>query len=123
MEHLTKGIVDERGAVVKHRFALLFAGAIAVLAGACAQPGTGYFRNDLNDDIIARVKIGQKDADVRAILGAPYQLMRFNNLESTAWDYMYKDTWGYWVAYSIMINDNGRVVDKVARRIEPSDPN
>ena len=108
---------------MKHRFALLFAGAITALAGACAQPGTGYYRADLNDDIIARVKIGQKDAEVRAILGAPYQLMRFENLESTAWDYMYKDIWGYWVAYSIMINDNGRVVDKVARRIEPSDPN
>jgi hypothetical protein len=47
--------------------------------------------------------------------------VRFDNLKSTAWDYLYRDTWGYWVDFSVMMGDNGLVVNKVSRRIEPSD--
>lgn len=101
----------------------LFLTGIALLAGACAQPGTGYFRADLNDDTIARVVQGQSAPEVTALLGTPYQTIRFDNLKATAWDYMYKDTWGYWVAFSVMVGDDGRVVNKISRRIEPLDRN
>lgn len=99
--------------------ALVVVGAIGLTA--CAQPGTGYFRPDLNDDAIARVVSGQSEQEVTALLGPPYQRVRFDNLNATAWDYMYKDTWGYWVAFSVMVGDDGRVVNKVSRRIEPRD--
>ena len=97
---------------------------VAFLAAACAQPGAGFYRRDLNDDIVARVAPGQAAAEITALLGAPYRRVRFDNMRATAWDYFFKDTWGYWVELSVMMNDEadgGRVVGKVLRRIEPTD--
>jgi outer membrane protein assembly factor BamE (lipoprotein component of BamABCDE complex) len=100
---------------------MLVAVALAQLAGACAQTGSGVFRPDLNDDIVARVSLGHGEQQVTESLGKPYQQIRFDNLKSTAWDYLYKDTWGYWVELSVMIGDDGRVVAKHSRRLEPFD--
>ena len=95
--------------------------AVVLVLGACAQAGTGRYRPDLNGDIIARIALGQSEQEVAAILGPPYQRIRFDNLKSTAWDYLYRDTWGYWVEYSVMVGNDGRVVDRVSRRIDPVD--
>lgn len=94
---------------------------VALVLVACAQNGTGMYRPDLNDNIIARVAIGQSEQEVTTLLGNPYQRIRFDNLKSTAWDYRYLDTWGYWVDFSVMMGDDGRVVAKHSRRLEPSD--
>ena len=95
---------------------------LVVLAlGACALPGTGRYRPDLNDNIIERVSPGQSEQEVTALLGTPYRRIRFDNLKSTAWDYLYRDTWGYWVEFSAMMGDDGRVVSKFSRRLDPID--
>lgn len=101
------------------QFMIIF--VVAFLATACAQPGAGFYRRDLNDDIAQRVTPGQNAEEITALLGVPYRRVRFDNLKSTAWDYFYKDTWGYWVEFSVMMSDDGRVVGKVTRRIEPDD--
>ena len=88
---------------------------------ACAQVGTGMYRPDLNDDVIARVSLGQREQDVTALLGPPFRRIRFDNLKSTAWDYRYRDTWGYWVEFSVMMGDDGRVVNRVSKRLDPID--
>jgi outer membrane protein assembly factor BamE (lipoprotein component of BamABCDE complex) len=95
--------------------------SVVLMLGGCAQTGTGMFRPDLNDDIIGRLALGQSESEVTALLGAPYQRIRFDNLKATAWDYVYKDTWGYWVDFSVMVGDDGRVVNKVSRRIDTGD--
>jgi outer membrane protein assembly factor BamE (lipoprotein component of BamABCDE complex) len=102
-----------------HQFAALV--SVVMILGACAQPGGGYFRSDLNDDITARVTRGQSEQEVTALLGAPFNRMRFDNLKSTAWDYLYRDSWGYWVEFSVMIGEDGRVAGKVSKRIDPVD--
>ena len=94
---------------------------VVLTLAACAQPGTGLYRPDLNDDTVARVLRGQNEREVTALLGVPYQKIRFDNLKSTAWDYHYRDTWGYWVEFSVMVGNDGRVVNKVSRRMEPLD--
>ena len=99
---------------------------VAFLATACAQPGTGMYRPDLNDDIVARIASGQTAGEITALLGAPYRRVRFDNLRATAWDYFFKDTWGYWVELSVMMSDEaegGRVVGKVLRRIDADNKN
>ena len=88
---------------------------------ACAQVGTGLYRPDLNDDIIARISLGQSEQAVAALLGQPFRRIRFDNLKSTAWDYLYRDTWGYWVEFSVMMGDDGQVVDRVSKRLDPID--
>jgi hypothetical protein len=104
---------------MKHRLGVLI--VVASFLGACAQPGTGMYRPDLNDDTVARVSPGQSGPEVSALLGAPYRRMRFDNLKATAWDYRFRDTWGYWVDLSVMMGDDGRVVNKVLVRIDPPD--
>lgn len=95
---------------------------LLVLALAdCAQPGAGMYRRDLNDDIITRVAMGQTAQEITALLGPPYRRLRFDNLKSTAWDYRYRDTWGYWVDFSVMMGDDLRVVNKVSVRLDPVD--
>lgn len=106
---------------MRNRFQLFIAVAITLIAGACAQTGTGMYRPDLNDDMVARVSRGQSEQEVIALLGMPYNRMRFDNLKSTAWDYRHRDTWGYWVEFSVMMGDDGRVVSKFSRRLDPID--
>ena len=103
------------------RLRFLLAVLVAFMMGGCAQLGVNMYRHDLNDDIVARVLPRQTEQQVVAVLGQPYQRMRFDNLNLTALDYVYMDTWGYWIALSVMINDNGRVVDKISQRIDSRD--
>ena len=98
-----------------------FLGLLVLALTGCAQPGVGMYRPDLNDDIIARVALGQTAQEIAALLGIPYRRLRFDNLKSTAWDYRYRDTWGYWVDFSVMMGDDGRVVNKVSVRLDPID--
>jgi len=106
---------------MKHAMKLHIMSALALLLGACAQPGTGVYRTDIKDDTTARIVTGQSDAEVTALIGTPYRRVRFDNLKATAWDYMYMDTWGYWVEFSVMVGDDGKVVNKVSRRLDPPD--
>ena len=103
-----------------YRRICIFLLVVATL-GACAHSGPALYRHDLNDDIVARVALGQSEQEVTVLLGVPYRQIRFDNLKSTAWDYRYRDTWGYWVDFSVMMGDDGRVVNKVSQRIDPID--
>lgn len=106
---------------MKLTFSQMCVTVMAISLAACAQVGAGMYRPDLNDDIINRVAVGQNAQEISTLLGLPHQRVRFDNLKSTAWDYLYRDTWGYWVDFSVMMGDNGLVVNKVSRRIEPTD--
>lgn len=100
---------------------LLVIALITLTTAACAPIGTGFYRSDLNDDTVGRVAIGQSEREVIALLGNPNARVRFDNLKSTSMDYRYRDSWGYWVDFSAMIGDDGRVVNKVSVRIDPVD--
>jgi outer membrane protein assembly factor BamE (lipoprotein component of BamABCDE complex) len=121
LEHLTKRIVPSKDAEMKLNFLQTCVAVMAMSLAACAHVGAGMYRPDLNDDIINRVTVGQNAEEITVLLGPPHRRVRFDNLKSTAWDYLYRDTWGYWVDFSVMMGDNGLVVNKVSRRIEPSD--
>jgi outer membrane protein assembly factor BamE (lipoprotein component of BamABCDE complex) len=87
--------------------------AAALLLHACA----GGFGPTMNDDRFATVQTGMKKDEVLQLLGRPQQTMKFplNNTES--WDYIGQDTWGYMVDYAVVFGPDGRVVNKVARRL------
>lgn len=70
----------------------------------------------LTDDKTALVVTSMTAVNVAATLGQPYQRVRFNNLNATAWDYRYIDSWGYIIDFSVMIGDDGRVINKVSAR-------
>jgi hypothetical protein len=77
-------------------------------------------RNVLNDGAVQSISAGQRADEVLATIGPPLAKQRFDNLRQTAWDYRYRDTWGYVVKLAVMIGDDGRVAAKVLERIEPT---
>ena len=76
----------------------------------------------LTDDMFFRIQSGVTTReDVRRMIGPPYRIVRFENLKQHAWDYRFRDTWGYLADFSVMIDDRGIVASKVIARIEPRD--
>ena len=75
----------------------------------------------LTDDNFYRIQAGVTTADqVRRMIGPPGRVVRFENLQQFAWDYRFRDTWGYLAIFSVMIDDRGMVANKVIVRIESS---
>ena len=92
-----------------------------LLVGCASSAGQPAFVPLLNDDRAGAITAGMTGAAVEAAIGRPYQRVRFDNLKATAWDYRYIDTWGYVTEFAVMIGDDGRVVNKVASRVDPPD--
>lgn len=95
--------------------------ATALFIAGCAAGGNsdvgGYFMTPgLNDTRTQAIVVGMTPAQVMAAIGKPHQRVRFGNLNATAWDYRYTDTWGYITEFAVMIGDNGRVVGTVSAR-------
>ena len=92
--------------------------------------GTTTFRVDVNpdgterarkqvlsDDVFQAIGPGMSVDDVVARIGPPSSKMRFDNTKTTAWDYRYRDTWGYDAEFSVIVDDGGRVVGKTNVRL------
>lgn len=77
-----------------------------------------HLQNVLTDSTLEKIVSGIAADEVLVSVGPPCQRVRFDNLGATAWDYRYRDTWGYTVEFSVMIDDTYRVISRVLRRIE-----
>ena len=76
----------------------------------------------LTDDTFFRIQTGTTTRDeVRRMIGPPSRIVRFENLKQDAWDYRFRDAWGYLADFSVMIDDRGIVAGKVTARIEARD--
>lgn len=72
----------------------------------------------LDDDRFHAIQPGMPKDELLRLIGPPSETMRFDNLRQTAWDYRFRDTWGYVAILSVMIDDNDRVVSRITQRIE-----
>jgi len=73
----------------------------------------------LTDDTFYRIQNGVTTREqVRRMLGPPWRVVRFDNLRQDAWDYRFRDSWGYLADFSVMIDDRGVVASRVTARIE-----
>lgn len=73
----------------------------------------------LTDDVFYRLQNGVTTREqVRRTIGPPFRTVRFENLKQDAWDYLFRDSWGYLAVFSVMIDDRGVVANKVTARIE-----
>lgn len=75
-------------------------------------------QNVLTDTMLEKIGAGITAEAVLASIGPPYRQVRFNNLGATAWDYRYRDIWGYTVEFSVMVDDKYGVTSTVSRRID-----
>ena len=62
-----------------------------------------------NADVFRRIQPGMKAEQVVALIGSPDATMRFDAAHATAWDYEFRDTWGYDAEFSVMVGDDGVV--------------
>ena len=72
----------------------------------------------LDDTRFNSITRGMTTDELLRLIGPPWQRVYFNNLRQTAWDYRYRDSWGYIAILSVMVDDNGQVASRVTQRIE-----
>lgn len=85
-----------------------------------AQGQLLYVSQVLTDENFHRIQAGMSEEQVRATIGPPWRKMPFERQQQVAWDYLYRDTWGYRVEFSVLFNPAGEVVGKSARRLDDS---
>ena len=78
-------------------------------------------RQVLGDGVFNGIQPGMREDEVLRRIGPPREKAYFSNLKQTAWDYKFRDAWGYEAIFSVMIDTNGVVVSKFARRLEKYD--
>ena len=72
----------------------------------------------LDDGRFDAIRQGMTSDELLRHIGPPGERMRFDNIRQTAWDYRFRDTWGYIAILSVMIDDSGRVASRVTQRLE-----
>jgi outer membrane protein assembly factor BamE (lipoprotein component of BamABCDE complex) len=70
----------------------------------------------VTDEVIQQIRPGMDEGDVRALIGAPADTVRFALSRTTAWDYPYRDSWGYESVFSVTFNDDHVVLSKISVR-------
>jgi outer membrane protein assembly factor BamE (lipoprotein component of BamABCDE complex) len=72
----------------------------------------------LDDTRFNAISRGMTSDELLRLIGPPWQRVYFNNLRQTAWDYRYRDSWGYVAILSVMVDDSGVVASRITQRLE-----
>lgn len=95
-------------------------GLVPLAAHACGSHFTGGARSVqsrvLDDRSVSAIHAGVSAAEVLERLGPPYTKMRFEATKTTAWDYHYRDAWGYDADFSVIMDDTDVVAGKMSVR-------
>jgi hypothetical protein len=94
---------------------ILTAIAAVLLAASCAAPE--WASPVLDDRRFALAERGMTRDEVRAALGPPLRSMAYPLSGNDSWEWTGYDTWNYLVEYSVTFDPQGRVVSKLARRV------
>jgi outer membrane protein assembly factor BamE (lipoprotein component of BamABCDE complex) len=92
--------------------------AIPVAARAVETPGESAPKRAhvLDDRTFQAIRPGMTARDVLALIGAPLGKARFESTRTTAWDYRFRDSWGYAATFSVILDDADVVVGKFTKR-------
>ena len=83
-----------------------------------ARDGTVLARNQVLDSgVFQAIRPGMRAAEVFERLGPPFRKERFARLGATAWDYHFRDAWGYDAEFSVMVDDQDVVISKFTARL------
>jgi outer membrane protein assembly factor BamE (lipoprotein component of BamABCDE complex) len=70
----------------------------------------------VTNEAVQRIQPGMDEDGVEALIGAPWRTVRFPLSQTTAWDYSYRDSWGYDSVFSVTFNDEHVVVSRMSIR-------
>ncbi len=76
----------------------------------------------LNETYFNRVQRGMSKEDISRLLGPPREIIAFQRRNETAWDYRFRDTWGYPSIFSVIFGADGTVKSTVTIREESDFP-
>jgi hypothetical protein len=77
------------------------------------------FEQVLDEAHFAKIEIGKTTSnEVSFLIGPPWRILDFPRQHHTAWDYKYRDLWGFRVEQSIVFDASGVVVSKPQRRLD-----
>jgi hypothetical protein len=77
----------------------------------------------LDEDHFYRIVPGLTREDVLRTIGPPVETMEFPRLQQVAWEYRYRDAWGYDAFMSVMLDTRGIVVGRTTRRLDRGNDN
>jgi hypothetical protein len=63
----------------------------------------------LDEEHFAQVKADMTQDDVLHVIGPPFQILAFHNLNEVSWDYRFRDLWGYSSIFSAIFDEAGLV--------------
>jgi hypothetical protein len=75
----------------------------------------------LNDGTFDSLPMGITEEEVLRRLGPPRETMAFALSHTHAWDWKYRDYWGYEAIFSVTFDAQGRALSKFKQRIERGD--
>ena len=70
----------------------------------------------INEALIEQIHPGLTEGEVKALIGPPPYTTRFALSKTVAWDYDYRDLWGYDSTFSVIFNSAGLVVSRISIR-------
>ena len=77
------------------------------------------FEQALDEAHFAQIEIGKTTRDeVSALIGPPLRTINFPRQQQTAWDYRFRDLFGFRVEQSIVFDAAGVVVSKPQQRLD-----
>jgi outer membrane protein assembly factor BamE (lipoprotein component of BamABCDE complex) len=91
-----------------------FASSFAAGSPLVAMHGASAHRG--GEGAFHAIREGMTVSDVMAALGEPVRKTRFPLSKTTAWDYQFRDAWGYDADFSVIMNDAGVVIGKFVAR-------
>lgn len=77
------------------------------------------FGQVLTEDTFRRIERGRTSGEeVERLIGPPWRSIDFPNKGQVAWDYRFRDAWGYLAEFSVMLDRRGIVADTVTVRFD-----
>ena len=89
--------------------------ACGIAVGARGEPASNG-AHAVNDKTIQSIRAGLPASDLLALIGPPWHKERFEATRTTAWNYRYRDSWGYSATFSVIVDDADVVVGKFSAR-------
>jgi len=94
-------------------------GTQTFMADIGADGRLARFEQVLDEAHFLQVRKGEDDRDaVLRLLGPPWRSVDFPNKGQVAWDYRFRDSWGYLADFSVMFDAKGIAVETVTVRQE-----
>lgn len=114
-----RAVLESSGGITIWQYPTSPLGLLTYIARFDSKGSLLSFEQVLDDAHFAKIEIGRTtNNEVSSLIGPPWRTIHFSRQQQTAWDYLYRDLWGFRVEQSIVFDAAGVVVSKPQRRLD-----